>query len=244
VLARAQSPRSTPHGGNTASPLLETAMSEIPALHSTVRGWLLDGPLAAHVPAYVARLKRGDYAVGTMRRCLAGVGQFTHWMALCRLSAKRLDESRVDQFLNEHLPHCGCPPQALRHPREAHAALMPILAILRERGVITDLPRAAGPIAEELERYDAHMRDVRGLAAGTRDTPLRRSRPRDEGASPGSVAPTRSGHTTVQGTRLATGVPAAAVEIVRSARAPATAPSQGQQPAPCTATVHSWALCL
>lgn len=31
-------------------------MSEILALHSTVRRWLLDGPLAAHVPAYIARL--------------------------------------------------------------------------------------------------------------------------------------------------------------------------------------------
>lgn len=148
-------------------------MSEIPALHKTVRAWLLEGPLAAHVPAYVARLKRGEYAQGTMRRCLGGVAHFAHWMALCRLGVEQVDESRVDQFLNEHLPHCGCPSAALRHPREAHAALMPVLAILRERGVIADLPRAAGPITEELDRYDAHMRDARGLAAITRANRLR-----------------------------------------------------------------------
>jgi len=148
-------------------------MSAIPALHSTVRDWLLDGALAAYVPAYVARLERGDYAASTMRRCLAGVGHFAHWMALCRLSAERLDESRVDQFLNEHLPHCGCPSQALRNPHEAHAALMPLLTILRQRGVIEDPPRAGGPITDELERYDAHMRDARGLAAGTRESRLR-----------------------------------------------------------------------
>jgi hypothetical protein len=79
--------------------------------------------------------------------------------ALCRLSAERLDESRVAQFLHEHLPHCGCPAPAMRHPREAHAALMPLLALLRERGVISDLPSPTGPIADELSRYDAHMRD-------------------------------------------------------------------------------------
>jgi integrase/recombinase XerC len=32
-------------------------------------------------------------------------------MSLCRLSADGLDESRVEQFLREHLPHCGCAPR-------------------------------------------------------------------------------------------------------------------------------------
>jgi len=42
------------------TPLLETVMTKIPALHPTIRAWLLEGPLAAHVSAYVARLSRGD----------------------------------------------------------------------------------------------------------------------------------------------------------------------------------------
>lgn len=148
-------------------------MSKLPALHPTVRGWLLDGPLAAHVPAYVARLKQGRYAQSTAARNLGALGHFAHWMSLCRLSADKLDESRVEQFLHDHLPHCGCAPQAMRHPRDAHAALMPLLAILRERGVIAELPLPAGPIVEELARYDAHMRDARGLGAGTRECRLR-----------------------------------------------------------------------
>jgi len=148
-------------------------MSKIPLLHPTVRGWLLDGPLAEHVPAYVARLRDGRYASNTSARCLGAVAHFAHWMALCRLAAGRLDESRVEQFLHEHLPHCGCPPPAMRHAREAHAALMPLLALLRRRGVISDLPSPTGPIAEELSRYDDHMRDVRGLSAATRTGRLR-----------------------------------------------------------------------
>jgi len=148
-------------------------MFEIPVLRATERAWLLDGPLAAFVPAYVARLRQGRYASGTVRRCLGALAHFAHWMALCRLPATRLDESRVDQFLHDHLPHCGCPEHALRHPREAHAALMPLLAMLRRQGVIAELPTPVGPIADELRRFEAHMRDARGLASGTRVARLR-----------------------------------------------------------------------
>ena len=61
----------------------------------------------------------------------------------------------------------------MRHPREAHAALMPLLAILRQHGVIADLPTPSGPITEELSRYDAYMLNTRGLANGTRSVRLR-----------------------------------------------------------------------
>ena len=148
-------------------------MLEIPALRTTERAWLLDGPLAAFVAAYVGRLKDGRYAPGTVRRCLGALAHFAHWMALCRLPAGRLDESRVDQFLHDHLPRCGCPEFALRHPREAHAALMPLLAILRRQGVIAELPTPAGPVADELRRFDAYMRGARGLVSGTRADRLR-----------------------------------------------------------------------
>ena len=50
---------------------------------------------------------------------------------------------------------------------------MPLLAMLRQQGVIAELPLSAGPVAEELQRYDAHMRDARGLADGTRKSRLR-----------------------------------------------------------------------
>lgn len=91
-------------------------MSEIPSLHPTLQGWLLDGPLAEYVPAYVERLQRGRYASSTSQRCLNTVAHFAHWMLLCRLAAAKLDESRFDQFLQEHLPVCGCAAPVVRHP--------------------------------------------------------------------------------------------------------------------------------
>ena len=148
-------------------------MTKIPALPLTVRAWLLEGPLAAHVPAYVARLRRGDYATNTSARCLSSVAHFAHWMSMRRLPVGRLDEGCIEQFLCDHLPRCDCPGGALRAPREVHAALVSLLAMLRAGQVIAQLPAPAGPITDELHRYDAHMSGARGLSAGTRRSRLR-----------------------------------------------------------------------
>lgn len=148
-------------------------MTKIPALHPTIRAWLLKGPLAAHVSAYVARLSRGDYATKTSAQCLNSVAHFAHWMSMCRLPVRLLDEDCIEQFMRDHLPCCDCPGGALRSAREVHAALVPLLAILRANHVVAQIPAPAGPIAEELQSYDTHMRDARGLSAATRRNRLR-----------------------------------------------------------------------
>ena len=89
------------------------------------------------------------------------------------LPAHLLDEGCIDQFLRYHLPRCDCPDPVVRTPRELHGSLVQLLALLRRQGVIREPPPQTGPIADELRRYDAHMRDARGLAAGTRRDRLR-----------------------------------------------------------------------
>ena len=148
-------------------------MTIIPALHPTLQAWLLEGPLSAHVPAYIERLRRGRYAAHTSERCVNAMAHFAHWMSMCQLPARMLDEGCVDQFLRYHLPRCACLGGALRTPSEAHAALVPLLEILRVAGVIARPTAPAGPIDDELRSYDAHMRDARGLASGTRTGRLR-----------------------------------------------------------------------
>jgi len=61
----------------------------------------------------------------------------------------------------------------LRTPNEARAALTPLVEILRAEGVIAPVPSPAGPVADELKRFDAHMREARGLALRTRRDRLR-----------------------------------------------------------------------
>ena len=148
-------------------------MTKIPALHPTPRGWLLEGPLSPHVPEYIARLKRGRYADSTARSCLGAVAHFAHWMSLCSLPAHMLSDGCIDQFLRYHLPRCDCPDPVVRTPRDLHAALVALLALLRQQRVIAELPSPTGAVAGELRRYDIHMRDARGLAVGTRRGRLR-----------------------------------------------------------------------
>ena len=62
---------------------------------------------------------------------------------------------------------------ASRTPSDVHAALAPLLEILRVACVIAPLPAPVGPVADELQRYDAYMRDARGLAVGSRRGGLR-----------------------------------------------------------------------
>ena len=102
-----------------------------------------------------------------------GVAHFAHWMSMCNLPAHLLDEGCIDQFLRYHLPRCDCLGGALRTPTELHAALMPVLEILRAEDVIARALAPTGPIADELSRYDAHMSSARRLATGTRRGRLR-----------------------------------------------------------------------
>lgn len=148
-------------------------MIKIPALHLPLRDWLLEGPLSAQVSAYVTRLKRGGYAPHTCERNLNALAHFAHWLAMCRLPVHMVDEGCIDHFLRYHLPCCDCLGGVLRSPAEAHAALIPLLEILRVDNIISQPFTPTGPIADELCRYETYMCEVRGLASGTRTNRLR-----------------------------------------------------------------------
>ena len=147
-------------------------MDSIRSLHPMARAWLLDGPLSPHVDAFVALLERSRYAEGSLDKGLRALAHFAQWMTRCRLSAEQIDEAVVEQFLDSHLPRCDCHATALRTHGDLRASLAHLLASLRAQHVILELPGPSGPIAEELSRYNVHMRDARGLAIGTRENRL------------------------------------------------------------------------
>lgn len=148
-------------------------MSKFPVADATVQRWLLNGPLAAYAPAYLERLRHGRYSEQTMWRKLHAVAHVSCWMALCRCGAESLDERRAERFLQQHLPNCRCAPALRRYPSDARAVLTQLQALLHELGVLAVAPAPSSPIDDELRLYDAHMRDARGLAFGTRDGRLR-----------------------------------------------------------------------
>jgi integrase/recombinase XerC len=148
-------------------------MSKFPVADATVQRWLLDGPLAAYASMYLARLQQGRYSKNTIRRKLHALAHVGRWMALCRCGVETLDERRIDHFLHDHVPRCRCPLPLRRYPADEHAVVSQLLALLRELGVVAVVRAPGSPIDDELQRYDAHMRDARGLACGTREHRLR-----------------------------------------------------------------------
>ena len=148
-------------------------MEPITSLHSTPKGWLLNSVLAPHVDAFVEKLRQGRYAANTNKRYVGCIAHFARWMSQCCLPVNLLDEGTVEQFLGNHLPRCACPAPVERAHGDLRAACGHLLDVLREQGAIAQPAPAAGPIADELRRYDEHMRDVRGLAEGTRCDRLR-----------------------------------------------------------------------
>lgn len=98
-------------------------------------------------------------------------------MSHCRVTAEQLDQDCVSQFLDFHLPSCDCHSAAPRTHGDLSSALGHLLAVLRDQRVIAQPVLSTGPIADELSRYDKHMRDARGLAEGTRCCGIWASKP-------------------------------------------------------------------
>jgi site-specific recombinase XerD len=138
-------------------------------LQPHTRAWLKQSALDAYVSEYCAYLEVHGYAASTQRVYLCCVAHFAHWMGRERLGLKRLDEDAVARYLAEHLPRCDCPEPVRRLVHENRAALVHLLATLRASGAIAERRKPHGHVESELDRFDAYMRQARGLASNTRE---------------------------------------------------------------------------
>ncbi len=141
-------------------------MDILDSLQRVPAAWLQESDLAPFMAAYVHRLRDRHYTLATVRAYVYAVAHFAHWSHR-RLGAGDLTDEVVLRFVDEHLPHCDCPPPVQRGPHQTRAALRQLLSTLAEAGVSINAGRA-DPIEEELRRFDDHMRDARGLAHNTR----------------------------------------------------------------------------
>ncbi|MBL0299792.1 MAG: tyrosine-type recombinase/integrase [Betaproteobacteria bacterium] len=135
--------------------------------------WLDEGPLAPHGQAYKQYLIDRACAASTFGNCLGGVAHFVQWLGQRRIRVRRIDETVVGEFLDEHLPRCSCAEPVQRDRRNCSAALGHLLVVLRAQGAIAAPASSATLVDEELRRYDEHMNHVHGLAPKTRSGALR-----------------------------------------------------------------------
>lgn len=148
-------------------------MDPITSLHARPKAWLLHSVLAQHTDVFVSHLTHARYSAQSCGTYVASLAHLARWMSQCCLPLCQLDEAAVELFLTRHLPRCDCPRPVVRTRSALRAACAHLLEVLRERKVIAEPAGATGPIAEELDRYDAHLREARGLSEGTRRNGLR-----------------------------------------------------------------------
>ena len=143
-------------------------MSKVIVVHSQPRMWLEDSVIQPYVSRFGAHLRRGRYAPSTQRVYLCCVAHFAHWLTGERCGLSAIGEALVARFLAEHMPACSCPYPVRRLRHELRAALAQLLEVLRADGVGALDPASETAVAQELARFDAHMRDDWGLADNTR----------------------------------------------------------------------------
>ena len=131
--------------------------------------WFGNTGIDRYADAYSQYLVSRGYAATTVTGYVRSLAHFCYWLAQQSSCMADLNEALIERFLNRHLPHCRCASQCWRARTEVRPALRHFLAMLRRDDIcpqkISTIPAA---IAVELEAFDGHLADVRGLAACTR----------------------------------------------------------------------------
>ena len=134
----------------------------------TVPGRRISGPLRPHAEAFAAYLAERRYAASTTKSYLSCVEHFSYWLGKHQLEVAYLDASRIQDFLDSHLPACDCPWPVVRTYIDVRAALGHLLVVLRQAGSLSMTPAHVTPVDQELSQFDQYMDRVRGLAPRTR----------------------------------------------------------------------------
>lgn len=128
---------------------------------------LRNGSLAGCEVPYRKWLDGRGYATSTSRAYILCLTHFAKWASDLGFTCETLSCSTVARFIDEHLPCCDCPRPAQRSRAQVRAALRQLQPAMAAAG-ITFVEADPTAVDRELERYDAYLRDRRGLAASTR----------------------------------------------------------------------------
>jgi site-specific recombinase XerD len=170
-------------------------MDTLITLHPVPAAWLQQSDLFEFVPAYWQYLLSRRYAASTRRVYLSCVAHFARWLTQQRRAVCDINDDVICHFLDQHLPHCSCPPPVRRCRYEVHAALRHLLELLCDTGVMTK-EQVLNAVEEELRRFDDYMYHNRGLSSNTRAQRLRILRAffmQTPGPSPIELTPVSAG---------------------------------------------------
>ena len=141
----------------------------LPRLSRATRDWFTGSPLKSTADPYVQYLLDRGYAVASIRSYLVSVAHFARWLSVRRYGLGDLNERLLDRFVRRHLPTCRCAERVPRVPHCVRPALLHLLRMLRSGEQIAPRTSDDPPtIIAELQEFDRHLIDVRGLSQTTR----------------------------------------------------------------------------
>ncbi|MCL1488072.1 MULTISPECIES: site-specific integrase [unclassified Marinobacter] len=131
--------------------------------------WFAGTVLGSSEDPYVKYLAERGYASGTIEGYSRSVAHFAHWSRGQDVHLSDMGEALVKRFIDEHLLVCRCATRCRRARKEVRAALGHLLKMLRSNGQCRPkISVVPAPIAAQLEDFEQHLADVRGLAPTTR----------------------------------------------------------------------------
>lgn len=116
----------------------------------------------------VAYLVERGHPVSTIQVYVQSAEHFINWLQRTHRTIESVDETVVQRFLKNHLPHCQCPLPCCTTVHQVRASLHHLLVILRKTKRIQRLVQPeATPASTLVDRFVAHLHNERGAAVAT-----------------------------------------------------------------------------
>lgn len=122
--------------------------------------------LGSFVQPYWDRLRDRGYARSTVRLYLNCLSHFAHWAARQQFELAAL-ERHVERFVGEHLQRCRCAGAVQRTRHSVRSALEHLKTVVIDSGARLNA-HSLRPADEQLQRFDRHLQQMKGLTASTR----------------------------------------------------------------------------
>src|SRR5215467_9577749 len=124
--------------------------------------------LSAHIAACLHELVDQGYAKLTIDMYRGSLGHFSYWATRDKIKWRCHEEASIRRFLTTHLPSCDCIGRHQHDRSNLSAALLHLLRFLRTHRHTAAHTPEADTIEAEVQRFDAYLDKICGLAPKTR----------------------------------------------------------------------------
>jgi integrase/recombinase XerD len=123
--------------------------------------------LSADIATCLDQLIDQGYAELTVNQYRGSLRHFSHWVTRDKIKWRNHEEASVRRFLATHLPSCDCTGRYQHGGLSLSAALRHLLRCLQTHGHTTARTPDVDAIEEEVQRFDAYLDRICGLAPKT-----------------------------------------------------------------------------